>query len=117
MEKNNDFDNDGLFDRAKDYVNTSIELKKLGVIQSVVKTVGSVVNGLVLLIVSIFFLMFLSIAVGLYLGELLDSMYLGFFLVTLFYLVLAILVGLMGKNYIQNPVTNTLISKIFQKSE
>ncbi len=116
MEKNNDFDHEGLFDRAKDYINTSIELKKLGAIQSVVKSVGGIASGFVLLIVGIFFLMFLSIAVGLYLGALLTSMYLGFFIVAAFYLILVILVVLIGKNYIQNPVTNLLIRKIFKKS-
>lgn len=116
MEKNNDFDHEGLFDRAKDYINTSIELKKLSVIQAVVKAVGGIANGIVLLIVGIFFLMFLSIAVGLYLGALLASMYLGFFIVTAFYLILVVLVILMGKNYIQNPITDILIRKIFKKS-
>lgn len=117
MEKKDNLNNDDLFSRAKDYINTSIELKKLTLIQSAVKTVGSVISSLILVVVAVFFLAFLSIAVGLYLGELLASMYKGFFIVTLFYFLVGIIVMLISKNYIQNPIVNLLIRKIFKKGE
>lgn len=117
MEKSDNFNNDDLFNRAKDYVNNQIELKKLTAIQFVVKTAGSVVSGIILAIVAIFFITFLSISAGLYLGELLSSMYQGFLIVTLFYLILAIILALVSKNYIKNPIVDLLIRKIFKKGE
>lgn len=117
MEKDDNFNNDDLFDRAKQYVNNQIELKKLTAIQSVVKLVGNLVSGIILIIVTIFFIAFLSVSVALYLGELLSSMYQGFLIVTLFYLIVAIILALISKNYIKNPVVDLLIRKIFKKSE
>ncbi len=117
MEKDNDFNNDSLFDRAKDYLDTNIELKKLTVIQAVAKAAGSAVSGVILAVIAIFFLFFLSIAAGFYIGELLSSVYTGFFVVTAFYLVLGVILMLMSKNYIQNPIVDKLISKILKKSE
>lgn len=108
---------DDLFERAKDYIQTYIELKKLTLIQSVVKAVGGLVSALALAIVVFFFVVFLSVALGCYLGEVLGSMSSGFFIVTAFYLLLAIIVLLIRVNYIQNPVINALIKNIFKKGE
>lgn len=116
MEKNDNLNDDDLFNRAKDYVNTQIELKKLTAIHSVVKVAGGVVSGLILAIVAIFFLIFLSLSAGFYFGEVLSSTYQGFLMVTLFYFVLAIILVLIRKNYITNPIVNVLIRKIFKKS-
>ena len=114
MEKTEDFNKDDLFKRAKDYIDTNIELKKLTIIQSVAKTIGGVVSGLVLVVIAVFFLIFLSVAVGLYLGELLASMYLGFFIVAFFYLLIGFIVAMMRKSYIQNPIVDKLIRKILK---
>ncbi len=117
MEKNDNLSNDELFTRAKDYINNQIELKKLTAVQGAVKAIGGVVSCLILVVVGIFFLVFLSISAGLYLGEVLSSMYLGFLTVALFYLVIAIILALISKSYIQNPIVNMLIRKIFRKGE
>jgi len=117
MEKNDNLNNDDLFSRAKDYVNTQIEIKKLTAIQQLVKVVGGVVSGLILVVVAVFFLAFLSISAGLFLGELLASMYMGFLIISGFYFIVAIILLLISKNYIQNPIINILIRKIFKKSE
>lgn len=117
MEENDDFNKADLFERAKEYVNTTIELKKLTVIHAVVKMVGSLASGLILVVVGLFFLVFLSVAFALYLGEVLSSAYQGFFIVALFYFILAVVIALMSKNYIQNPLINKLISKILKKGE
>ena len=117
MEKADDFNNDNLFERAKDYLDTNIELKKLTIIQAVAKTAGSLASGIILSIVAVFFLFFLSIGAGFYFGELLSSVYKGFFVVAAFYLFVGIIVMLVRKNYIQNPIIDKLISKILKKSE
>ncbi|HEX7367760.1 MAG TPA: phage holin family protein [Pelobium sp.] len=117
MEENKQFDKDDLFERAKDYINTSIELKKLTVTQAVVKTVSSLASGLILLLVGLFFIAFLSVTAALYFGQLLASNYLGFLIVALFYLLIGLLVLAMRKNYIQNPIVDVLIRKILKKEE
>lgn len=117
MEKADDFNNDNLFERAKDYLDTNIELKKLAMIQAVAKTGGSLVSWVILSVVAVFFLFFLSIGAGFYFGELLSSVYKGFFVVTAFYLFVGIMVMLMRKNYIRNPIIDKLIGKILKKSE
>lgn len=117
MEKNDNLNNDDLFSRAKDYVNTQIEIKKLTAIQQFVKAVGGVVSVLILAVMAVFFLVFLSISAGLFLGELLSSMYIGFFIVSGFYFIAVIILLLISKTYIQNPIVNILIRKIFKSTE
>lgn len=116
MEENNHLTNDDLFKRATDYVNTNIELAKLNIIEKSVKTVGSVISNLILVVVCALCLLFLSFAMGFYLGEILSSTYLGFIIVAAFYLVVAIIIALISTKHIKNPIINILISKIFKNS-
>lgn len=115
MNTREDTNDSDFFNRVKDYINTYVELKKLIVIEQVVKTVSSVVSGLILVVFALFFLIFISVAFAFYLGELLSSVSQGFFIVAGVYLLLVILITLMRKNYIQSPIVNMLIRKIFKK--
>ena len=62
----------------------------------------------VLGILSLFFLLFLSLAVGFYISDRMDNSYSGFFFVTLFYLLVAVIVYLSRKS-IERPVVNGII--------
>ncbi|MBK0383414.1 phage holin family protein [Pedobacter sp. SD-b] len=114
MENN---DQDGmteLYNKIKDYVTTVIELNKLKVINSVVTQVGSLVSIVVFLIVCLFFLVFLSIGISVYLCRVLDSDFAGYFIVALFYLIVALMI-LIGRNkIIAYPLANKLVKIIFE---
>ncbi len=106
---------DSIFARVVSYIKTYIELKKLSTIEKSVLILSSVAVALLIGIVFLMVLFFMSVGLALYLGDILASYYLGFISVGLLYLLLLIVLMLISKQYIKNPLTNYLIAKIFNK--
>ena len=114
MEKQETESKENLFDKIKDYIATNIELKKLTVIEKAVVGVSSLLVAILLGITFLFMLLFASMGLAIYLGNVLNNSYIGFFLVGLLYLIILIILFLMSKNYIKNPLINYFIAKIFK---
>lgn len=104
---------ESIFEKVKDYIETYIELKKLTIIEKAVLTLSSVILVILLAIVFIMVLLFASVGLALYLGDIFNSNYIGFFAVALIYIIILVIVLLMSKNYIKNPLVNLFIAKIF----
>lgn len=103
---------ESVYEKAKNYTETSIELYKLNAIDTTSDVVSSIISRLVLvLVVSIFFL-FVSIAASLYIGIQLGHYYLGFLIVSLFYLAIAFLIYFLKGALIKTPLNNLVISKL-----
>ena len=88
---------ESLFEKIKEYLNTSIDLVKLKAIEKVSDICSSLAIRLSILLIFSMFFLFLSIGVSFWLGELLGEVYYGFLIVAAFYLVVAILLLLMYK--------------------
>jgi hypothetical protein len=56
--------------------------------------------------------LFLNIGLGLYIGELLGQYYLGFLIVSVFYLVVAIVLYAFKVKFIETPLSNIIITKL-----
>ena len=106
-----------LFLKIKDYISTTIELKKLTIIEKVAVLFGSMVSMIALAVVGLFFLIFLSIGCSIYLCTILDSSFAGYFIVALFYLVIALVIYFGKGNLIANPLTNSLIKSILSNKK
>ena len=102
-----------LVDRAKDYVETRVELLKLQAVNKSADVVSSVATGLVTAIIMIFFFMILNIGLGLLLGELLGKTYYGFFVLAAIYLITGLLFKSFGNKWVKEPVSTMIIKKIF----
>lgn len=101
-------------DNIKEYVETRYELLSLKSADKVSKIGSSLGMALVIALLSVFFLMFLSIAGGIYLSILLDSFILGFLSLAGFYFILIIIFYIIRKNAIINPIRNLLIREMFE---
>ena len=101
-----------LYDKAKEYTETSIELYKLNAIDTTADVVSSLVSRIVMLIVVSLFTLFVNIAISLFIGEQLGSSYLGFLFVSAFYLIITILVHVFNYKLIKKPISNLVISKL-----
>ena len=101
-------------DNIKDYAETRYELLSLKTADKVSKIGSSLGMALVLALLSVFFLMFLSVALGLYLSYQLDSYIFGFLTLSGIYLVLLILFYAVRKSAIINPIRNMLIREMFE---
>lgn len=104
-----------LFDRAEDYAKTSFELYKLKTISKTAEVVSTFVSRGAVLIVLSMFLVFVSIGLALWLGDLLGKTYLGFFCVAAFYIVLGGVLFYFLHQYIKRQVSNSIISEVFNK--
>ena len=105
---------DLLYQKAKEYTETSLELYKLNAIDKTADLVSSLFARLSLFTVVAMFSLFLNIALSLYLGKILGEMYLGFLIVSGIYLVLSIAIYFLSYKLIKVPVTDLIISKLLK---
>tara|TARA_R110002167_G_scaffold341691_2_gene550168 strand:+ start:1374 stop:1766 length:393 start_codon:yes stop_codon:yes gene_type:complete len=101
-----------LYNKAKEYTETSIELYKLNAIDTTADVISSLVSRIVLLIVVSLFTLFVNIAISLFIGEQMGSSYLGFLFVSAFYLIIAIIVQVFNYKLIKKPISNLVIGKL-----
>lgn len=98
-----------LFYKVKDYVNTRFDLLKLKAINKVSSTLSKTITFIVILVLSIFVLMLLSIGLALYLGYVLGHNYYGFFIVGGIYIIIGLILIATRKALLKTPFSNWLI--------
>jgi hypothetical protein len=106
---------ESLFERVEDFGKTSFELYKLKTISKTAEVVSTFVSRGAVVIVLSMFLVFTSIGLALWLGDLLGKPYLGFFCVAAFYIVLGGVLYYFLHQYIKRQVSNSIISEVFNK--
>ena len=94
----------------KDFIKTKIAYFKLVAIDSGASAASALILGIGLFFFGIFFIIFLSIAGAIGIGYLVNNMALGFLIVALLYLLLAVLLFVMRKTLITKPITSALIN-------
>ena len=98
------------------YVELRLELLKLSTYERVAKTMAVFSYGIVLILLAFFTMLFLFLALGFFLGELLGSMALGFVLVVGMYLLLFGII-IFFKKKIMSKVMNEIIIAMMSKDE
>ena len=98
---------------AKQYVDQQKQLVKLDVAEKSAQIISSVVMGVVGLMV----LLFASLALAFFLGDVFDSIALGFLVVTLIYAIVALVVNAMKRKLVTNPVLSAVITKFFDDGD
>ena len=103
-----------LASNIKDYVNARIDALKLNAAE---KTSGIIANFVARIMVIIFLFFFVglgSIALSLVLGLWIGNAWIGFLIVGLFYLLLALIVWATRDKLIRLPVMNAIIQQMFK---
>ena len=100
-----------LFEKAKTYTQTSIELLKLNIIDKASEIISDLSVKILVSVVVIVALTYTNIALALYLGELLGKNYLGFFAISGFYLLVAIIIFLFKEKIVRNPIRQFVINQ------
>ena len=102
-----------LFEEIKDdlsgYVSNRLEMLKLETYAKVSKTSALLGYGLIIVLLSLFAMSLIFTTLALYLGELLESISLGFAIVSLFTILIVIVIILVRKS-IKNGLTNIIVS-------
>ena len=98
------------------YVELRLELLKLNTYERVAKVMALFSYGIILVLLAFFAILFLFLALGFFLGELLDSFALGFVLVVGMYLLL-FLILIYFKRKILFALMNEMITVMMNKDE
>jgi hypothetical protein len=105
---------DKLYEKAKKYTETSTELLALKAVDKSADVLSSLTAIILIVIVVAMFTLFINIGLGLFIGKLLNQYYLGFFIVSAFYLVLAFVLYVYKNELIKSPVANLIITKLLK---
>lgn len=110
-------ENLNLYDKAENYTKTSLELIKLKTVSTSADVLSTLTSKIVVGAVVAFFTLFLNIGISLWLGEVLGAYYYGFFIMALFYLIVAIVMHKTQHKLIKTPIGNIIISSILKETK
>lgn len=105
---------ESLFEKGEQYGKTTIELLKLKTLDKSADVISNLVSWWIVLIFAVLFFLILNIGVALWLGELLGKSYYGFFAVSGFYALLAIVFAFFRKQLIKEPLNNSIITQVLE---
>lgn len=105
---------DLLFDKIESYAKTTIDLAKLNAIDKTTDVVSALATKLAVILVVSMFVLFVNIGLSLWIGSMLNEYYLGFLIVSGFYLLVAILLYSFRTQLISEPISNIMLSKLLK---
>lgn len=106
-----------LYEKAEQYVKTTLEVNRLKTIDKVTDVFASVASRFAILAIIALFFVLLTVGMALFLGELLGKNYYGFFALALFYGVMALVFIKMRKPWLDDKLNNYLINEIFKEKK
>ncbi|MFN7043603.1 MAG: hypothetical protein ACK4M1_00280 [Flavobacterium sp.] len=106
---------DKLFEKVENYATTSVNLLKLNAVEKSADVISSLSHRIVLLLVVAMFTLFINVGVSMYIGKLLNEYYLGFFIVSSFYLLFAVFIYIFRNKFLKTPISNMVITKLLKK--
>ncbi|MFQ6599297.1 hypothetical protein [Flavobacterium sp. C3NV] len=110
-------ENLNLYEKAENYTKTSLELIKLKTVAAAADVLSTLTSRIAVGAVVAFFTLFLNIGISLWIGKVLGEYYYGFFIVALFYLIVAILMHTLQHKIIKTPIGNMIISSILKETK
>jgi len=102
-----------LAEEAKQYVNVKIDLVKLDVAEKVSGIIADSAAAIVSAIIFLFFLLFASIGLALFLSSIIGKPYAGFLIVGSAYLIIGLIIWYKRRSLIQLPIMNNIIRQLF----
>lgn len=105
---------DKLYEKAKKYTETSTELLVLKTVDKSADVLSSLTAIILIVFIIAVFTLFVNIGLSLFIGNLLNQYYLGFFIVSAFYLVLALVLYVYRDAFIKLPLSNLIIAKLLK---
>ena len=103
-----------LYERAEAYGKTTYELSKLKLLETSNTVITSLVARLSVVLMISMFTFVMTIAIALWLGEILGKAYYGFFIVAGFYLVVGIVLHFFLHRWVEKPISELIIKQALQ---
>jgi hypothetical protein len=106
---------ESLIESAEEFGKTSIELLKYKALDKATFIASSIVLNITVFFIAVLFVIMLSIGASLWIGEALDKIYLGFFIVSAFYALCAISFYFFFGQSIKRLVSSIILKQIFKE--
>lgn len=106
-----------LFEKVESYTKTSLELYRLKAIDKITDVFASIASRLIVAVIVALFFILISIGLALYLGELLGKDYYGFFALGGFYALIAIIITMNRRAWLEIKLNDYMINQIFKEKE
>jgi uncharacterized membrane protein YkvI len=106
---------ESILDQLKEYVNTRVNLAMMVAADKGSQLFANLVTDGFVLICLILAFLFGSLALGFYLSELIGNTYGGFAIIALFYFIIALIVYLIKDRFLEKPIINAVIRKMFKE--
>ena len=106
-----------LFEKVESYTKTTVELYRLKAIDKVTDVFATIASSLIIAVIIALFFILLSIGLALYLGELLGKSYYGFFALGGLYALIAIVMTMNRRAWIEIKLNDFLINQIFKEKD
>ncbi|TAF10407.1 MAG: hypothetical protein RSE15_11930 [Flavobacterium sp.] len=103
-----------LYNKAEKYTKTSFELLQLNTIDKTSDVISSLAVITSMVIIVAMFILFINIGISLLIGKLLNDYAMGFFLISGFYFIVALIVFVFRKTLIKIPIDNLIVSKLLK---
>ncbi len=104
-------------DKLEGYINDRIMLIKLQAVEKTSRLAGVFFTIIILGLMALFVLLFLSLTAAAFLASILGSLYWGYGIVALFYIILSIIILVSGKKMIQARLANSLVNILLEKAK
>ena len=101
----------------KEYISTRVELTRLTVIERLTVVTANLITDSFVLIMGVLTFLFASITLALYLGEEFGSYALGFGIVALIYLALALIMYFIKDKLVEKYLHDFMVKRIFNKKK
>jgi hypothetical protein len=102
--------------QLEQYVQDRVLLLKLQLVEKVSQLIALLFTGLTLALLAFFILLFVSIMAGYYFANVTGSLYIGFGIVAIFYIILFILIVSLRKKVIEKHIIDSVIKIFMDKS-
>jgi hypothetical protein len=106
---------ESLIESAEEFGKTSIELLKYKALDKATFIASSIVLNITVFFIAVLFVIMSSIGASLWIGEALDKIYLGFFIVSAFYALCAISFYFFFGQSIKRLVSSIILKQIFKE--
>lgn len=102
-----------VIDASRKYIETNLKLFKLSLLERLSKVVSLLISVTLVLLAGALFLIFLSLAAAVYIGDLLQSQALGYLIIAFIFLILVIFLWIKRKTLVIDHVIQNLNDIIF----
>ncbi|MFH4964925.1 hypothetical protein V8G69_07970 [Gaetbulibacter sp. M235] len=103
-----------LYEKAKKYTQTSLDLLVLNTIDKTADVLSSLTSRVFIAMAVAMFTLFINVGISLFIGKLLNEYYLGFFIVSAFYFIIAAVLYFFKDKLIETPIANMIIDKLLK---